>query len=187
LLRHAGHQQRLIVTDDFWIYLIEHGFDSHPEKGGFNSPTVVSYWPLDKDPAVRRFFPEGWRQFNYVVVTSAMRDTAKYTPSTYQALQHSRLAAAFGTGDERIEIRAVTPTPVRPGIRPPTGGRTYHVPLVGPTPSLRRVAADLRVSSQHLIDRTNEYPDPPAWWNYEARHRFGAPLPPGTVLHYLTG
>jgi hypothetical protein len=187
LLRHAGHHERLIVTDDFWIYLIEHGFDSHPEKGGFNSPTVVSYWPLDKDPAVRRFFPEGWRQFNYVVVTSAMRDTAKYTPSTYQALQHSRLAAAFGTGDERIEIRAITPTPVRPGIRPPTGGRTYHVPLAGPTPSLRRVAADLRVSSQHLIDRTNEYPDPPAWWNYEARHRFGARLPPGTVLHYLTG
>ena len=38
-VHHVGHEQRLIVTDDFWIYLIEHGFDSHPVKGGFNSPT----------------------------------------------------------------------------------------------------------------------------------------------------
>jgi glycosyltransferase XagB len=109
LVTHVRHDQRLIVTDDFWLYLIEHGFDSHPVKGGFNSPTVVSYWPLDKDPAVRRFFPNGWREFDYIVSTQAMRVTAIYTPSTQAALAQSRAVARFGRGPDRIEVRAITP------------------------------------------------------------------------------
>jgi cellulose synthase/poly-beta-1,6-N-acetylglucosamine synthase-like glycosyltransferase/4-amino-4-deoxy-L-arabinose transferase-like glycosyltransferase len=109
LVDNVGHEQRLIVTDDFWIYLIEHGFDSHPVKGGFNSRTVVSYWPLDKDPAVRRKFPDGWRDFDYIVSTEAMRVTAVYTPSTQEALQHSRVVARFGRVAP-VEIRAIMPT-----------------------------------------------------------------------------
>lgn len=109
LLRHVNHQQRLIVTDDFWVFLIEHGFDSHRVKGGFNSRTVVSYWPLDKDPAVRRYFPRGWREFDYVVENSAMRDTATDTPNTEAALQHSHPVAVFGYGDSGIVIRKITP------------------------------------------------------------------------------
>jgi hypothetical protein len=114
LLRNVGHEKRLIVTDDNWIYLIEHGFDSRPVKGGFNSRTVVSYWPLDKDPAVRRRFPDGWRDFDYIVSTEAMRDTAIYVPSTRQALDHSRVVASFGRGGPRIEIRAIVPAGPHP-------------------------------------------------------------------------
>ena len=110
LVDHVGHEQRLIVTDDYWIYLIEHGFDSQPVKGGFNSRTVVSYWPLDYDPAVKKLFPDGWRDFDYIVSTQPMRDTAIYTPSTAQALDHSRVVAQFGVGDPRIEIRAIMPS-----------------------------------------------------------------------------
>ena len=110
LVDHVGHEQRLIVTDDYWIYLIEHGFDSQPVKGGFNSRTVVSYWPLDYDPAVKKLFPDGWRDFDYIVSTQPMRDTAIYTPSTAQALDHSRVVAQFGEGDPRIEIRAIMPS-----------------------------------------------------------------------------
>jgi hypothetical protein len=109
LVRNVRHDQRLIVTDDFWIYLIEHGFDSRPVKGGFNSRTVVSYWPLDKDPAVRRYFPNGWREFDYIVSTGAMRVTAVYTPSTQRALEHSHVVARFGRGGERIEVRRIDP------------------------------------------------------------------------------
>jgi hypothetical protein len=107
LVQHVGHEQRLIVTDDLWIYLIEHGFDSHRVKGGFNSRTVVSYWPLDKDPAVRHYFPHGWRDFDYVVSTEAMRNTATYTPNTARALENSRVVAFFGSGPQRIEIRSI--------------------------------------------------------------------------------
>jgi hypothetical protein len=71
---------------------------------------VVSYWPLDKDPAVRRYFPESWREFDYIVSTQAMRDTAIYVPSTAQALQHSRVVATFGRGIARIEVRAIAGT-----------------------------------------------------------------------------
>jgi hypothetical protein len=107
LTHHVSHSQRLIVTDDFWIYLIEHGFDSHRVRGGFNSRTVVSYWPLDKDPAVRRYFPLGWREFDYIVSTEAMRDTDSYLPNTAQALAHSHVVASFGRGPQRIEVRAI--------------------------------------------------------------------------------
>jgi hypothetical protein len=97
------------VTDDVWVYLTAHGFDSHPVRGGFNSRTVVSYWPLDKDPAVRRYFPRGWREFNYIVSTEAMRDTATYVPSTQAALVHSHVVAGFGRGTGRIEVRKIDP------------------------------------------------------------------------------
>jgi glycosyltransferase XagB len=114
LVTHVRHDQRLIVTDDFWLYLIEHGFDSQRVKGGFNSPTVVSYWPLDKDPAVRRYFPNGWREFDYIVSTQAMRVTAIYTPSTRRALAQSRLVERFGRGPVRIEVRAIAPADHNP-------------------------------------------------------------------------
>jgi hypothetical protein len=109
LVDNVGHEQRLIVTDDYWIYLIEHGFDSHPVEGGFNSRTVVSYWPLDYDPAVKKAFPGLWRDFDYIVSTEPMRDTAIYTPSTAQALEHSHVVARFGEGSQRIEVRAIMP------------------------------------------------------------------------------
>jgi Dolichyl-phosphate-mannose-protein mannosyltransferase len=110
IVRNIAHDKRLIVTDDFWLYLIQHGFDAHPMSGGFSSRTVVSYWPLDKDPAVRRHFPDGWRDFDYVVSTEAMRDTADNTPNAQTALHNSRPVATFGHGVQRIEIRAIDRT-----------------------------------------------------------------------------
>jgi cellulose synthase/poly-beta-1,6-N-acetylglucosamine synthase-like glycosyltransferase len=114
LVDHVGHKQRIILRDDFWIYLIEHGFDSQPVRGGFNSPTLVSYWPLDYDPAVRKAFPQGWRDFNYIVVTQDMLDTLNQTPSVAAAINHSRVVASFGQGLHRIAIRAIEARPTAP-------------------------------------------------------------------------
>jgi hypothetical protein len=182
LLQHVGHQQRIIVTDDIWIYLIEHGFDSHPVRGGFNSPTVVSYWMLDKDPAVRRFFPDGWREFDYIVSNAAMRDTATDVPSTEAALAHSRVVVSYGEGDQHMDIRAITPTPLSGSALP--GTLRYVVPPSVTPPSLNTVAHALGVKINDLISATNRYPDAPTWWYYEGRHRFGSPLPAGTILYY---
>jgi glycosyltransferase XagB len=107
LLQHVGRDKRLIVSDDFWIYLVEHGFDHHPVRGGFFSRTVVVYWPLDYDPAVKRRFPNGWRDFDYVVSTEAVRSTLKQTPTTAKALGHSAVVAQFGQRNQRIEVRAI--------------------------------------------------------------------------------
>jgi cellulose synthase/poly-beta-1,6-N-acetylglucosamine synthase-like glycosyltransferase len=184
LLLHVGHGQPIIVSDDFWVYLIGHGYDSRPVRGGFNSPTVVSYWPLDKDPAVRRYFPYGWREFSYIVSSWSMRVTAIYTPSTAQALRHSQLAAVFGQGYDRIEIRAITPTPVTAGMAMASQIRQFRVPVSAHTPSLDQVARLLGVSVQDIITQTNRYSADPAWWYYLGSHNYGAPLPQRTILHY---
>ena len=184
LLRHVGHEQRLIVTDDFWVYLIEHGYDSHPVEGGFNSPTVVSYWPLDKDPAVKRFFPFSWREFDYIVSTPAMRDNSNGTPNTAQALQHSRLVVAFGQGREtQIQIRAVTPTPLASGSSIVAMGPLYRVPLSGKAPSLAGIARRLHVAVPEIVAQTNWHAESPTWWYYEAKHDWRAPLPRNISLY----
>jgi hypothetical protein len=184
LLQHVGHEQRLIVTDDFWVYLIEHGYDSHPVQGGFNSPTVVSYWPLDKDPAVQRFFPYSWREFNYIVSTPAMRDTSNGTPNTAQALQNSRLVVAFGQGREvQIQIRAITPTALGSGPSIVAKHPLYKVPVSGKAPSLEQIARRFHMSVPEIVVQTNWHATPPAWWYYEAKHNWRAPLPRGMYLY----
>jgi glycosyltransferase XagB len=113
LVENIGHDERVIVGDEFWIHLVENGFDHSPVRGGFFSRHVVVYWPLDYDPAVKRRFPGGWRDFDYVVSTEAVRSTTEQTPTTRRALQHSHVIAQFGEGAQRIEVRAIG------GRRPP--------------------------------------------------------------------
>jgi 4-amino-4-deoxy-L-arabinose transferase-like glycosyltransferase len=109
LLENVGHDERVIVGDEFWIHLVEHGFDDQPVRGGFFSRTVVVYWPLDYDPAVQRRFPGGWREFDYIVSTEGVRVTMNRTPTTAAALEHSSVVARFGRGAQRIEVRAIMP------------------------------------------------------------------------------
>jgi glycosyltransferase XagB len=109
LVRNVGHDERLIVTDDIYLYLVEHGFDTQPVTGGFYSRTVVSYWPLDFDPAVKRYFPNGWRDFDYIVSTEGIRDAVRTdVPTSFQALTHSRVVARFGRGAQRFEVREIS-------------------------------------------------------------------------------
>jgi cellulose synthase/poly-beta-1,6-N-acetylglucosamine synthase-like glycosyltransferase len=107
LVSHVGHDKRIIVTDQYWLYLVEHGFNDQPMKGGFFSASVVSYWPLDYDPAVKKAFPHGWRDFDYIVVNQDMLDTMTKTPSSYEAVAHSRIVASFGQGMGIIQIRQI--------------------------------------------------------------------------------
>jgi hypothetical protein len=130
LIDHVGHDKRLIVDDVFWIYLVEHGFDAHPMSGGFFSSKVVSFWPLDYDPAVKRHFPDGWRDFDYIVSTDGIRLAGQRTPSAVQAINHSRVVARFGDVNALIEIRAIT------------HGQPYqHAVLSAPAASTRNARA----------------------------------------------
>ena len=116
LLQHVGKGQRLMVDSNFWIYLIEHGFNADPVSGGFYSRTVVFNWPLDYDPAVKRAFPDGWRDFDYIVATDGIRANTTQTPNTEQALDHSFVVASFGTGIDRVEIREISHTVPKNGV-----------------------------------------------------------------------
>jgi hypothetical protein len=117
LTTHVSHDQRLIVGDQYWIYLIEHGYNDQPMRGGFFSDTVVYYWPLDYDPAVQHAFPEGWRDFNYIVVTQAMVYTMNQTPTSAAAIRHSRVVASFGRGLQLIQIRQIEGATGLPAVR----------------------------------------------------------------------
>jgi glycosyltransferase XagB len=107
VVHHVPRDKRVIVDDEFWIYLIEHGYNDQPMRGGFFSKTVISYWPLDYDPAVRRTFPHGWRDFRYIVVTQAIVDTLTNTPTAAAAINHSRIIASFGRGVHTVQVREI--------------------------------------------------------------------------------
>jgi cellulose synthase/poly-beta-1,6-N-acetylglucosamine synthase-like glycosyltransferase len=127
LVQHVGHDKRLIVSDEFWIHLIDHGFDAHPVRGGFFSRTVVSYWPFDYDPAVRKRFPGGWRDFDYIVSTEPVRSTLDRTPRTAEALDHSRVVVTFGRGERRIEIRKIDHGPAVKALPMPRHGQEMTI------------------------------------------------------------
>ena len=94
------------------------------------------FYKLDLDPTVRRHFPHGYRDFNYLVATQVMRALAYQVPQTQQALKHSRVVAAFGTGPERIEVRRIDGSlnrPAVPRVRWPLG----HSPRLQPLGKLR--------------------------------------------------
>lgn len=107
VVEHLPRDKRVIVDDEFWIYLIDHGYNDQPMPGGFFSSTAISYWPLDYDPAVKKAFPQGWRDFDYIVVTQAIIDTLTNTPSAAEAINHSRVVASFGQGVQRVQIREI--------------------------------------------------------------------------------
>ena len=110
LTGHVSHSSRILVVDQYWLYLVEHGYNDQPMRGGFFSDTVVSYWPLDYDPAVSKAFPGGWREFDYVVVNQDMLATLPQTPSAGAAIAHSQVIASFGQGVDRVQIRKISPT-----------------------------------------------------------------------------
>ncbi|HVM67836.1 MAG TPA: glycosyltransferase [Acidimicrobiales bacterium] len=116
VLRHVDKSQHLIVDSNFWIYLTQHGFNADRVSGGFYSRTVVFNWPLDYDPAVQKVFPDGWRDFDYVISTDGIRANTTQTPNTAQALDHSFVVASFGAGIDRVEVREIAKT------LPKTGG-----------------------------------------------------------------
>ena len=84
---------------------------------------MVFYWPFEFDPAVRREFPGGWQDLDYVISTQGMRNDTQQVRRTAQALEHSTVVVTFGRGDQKVEIRKIErPEPIaavapRPGSR----------------------------------------------------------------------
>jgi hypothetical protein len=107
---HVPRDSRIIVDDEYWVYLIEHGYNDQPMRGGFFSDTVVSYWPIDYDPAVKATFPLGWRDFDYIVLTQTILDTVTHTPTVAAVILHSRIIASFGRGLSTIQVRHIVGT-----------------------------------------------------------------------------
>ena len=103
----AQPTDRVLVDDTLYVDLVEAGLT--PRTG------VVWFFKLDPqsnpDPTILTELPGGWRSFDYVVSSPAMREALEADPTglaeTREALANSRTIAAWGTGVERYEVREV--------------------------------------------------------------------------------
>jgi len=99
--------RRLLVDNTMWVDLVEAGFDDDLQ--------VVWFYKLDftnnLDPSVASRLPGGWREFDYVVSTSSMRDSVRDSPGGLEevrlALDRSEPVKVFGAGADRVEVRRI--------------------------------------------------------------------------------
>lgn len=89
---------RLLVDDALWVDLVEDGRDRDD---------VVWYYKADTDSEVVDKAPNGWQDYDWLVTTESMRRSIDGAPVVAEALANSTLAASFGTGDTRVEVRQV--------------------------------------------------------------------------------
>lgn len=93
---------RVVVDDAMWPDLVEYGFQ--PGLG------AIWFYKVDLDPAVTKTLPHGWRDLDYVVSSSIIRQDPNSLPTVSAAIKHSTVVATFGTGDQRIDIMKVDHT-----------------------------------------------------------------------------
>jgi len=96
-------QARLLVDDALWVDLVERG--RPPGQ-------VVWFYKLDTDRDIKGRYPRGWREFDYLVATPTMRGFPEHLPQVAEAMRHSEVAATFGSGTGRVEVRKVQGSPV---------------------------------------------------------------------------
>jgi 4-amino-4-deoxy-L-arabinose transferase-like glycosyltransferase len=90
---------RIVVDDALWLDMVKEGFQ--PGLG------AIWFYKVDLDPAVKRTLPHGWRDLDYVVLTSIIRQDPNGLPTVRAAVAHSTTVATFGTADQRITILRV--------------------------------------------------------------------------------
>lgn len=90
---------RVVVDDAMWPDLVGYGFQ--PGLG------AIWFYKVDLDPAVTKTLPHGWRDLDYVVSSSIIRQDPNSLPTVSAAIKHSTIVATFGSGDQRIDIMKV--------------------------------------------------------------------------------
>ncbi|MEU7107983.1 glycosyltransferase family 39 protein [Streptomyces sp. NPDC046215] len=90
---------RVLADDAIWLDLVHAGYA--PGTG------AIWFYKADLDPAVAETLPNGWRDLDYVVASPTVRRDAVNLPVVKAALENSEPVAAFGRGEDRIEIRRI--------------------------------------------------------------------------------
>jgi hypothetical protein len=106
LEHHAPRSARLLTDDTMWVDLVDHGFDRRFGVVWFSKLGYVD----NLDPSVARVLPQGWRDFQYVVVTPSMRQALGLSgglPQVAQAVAHSVPVVTFGHGIDAIVVRRI--------------------------------------------------------------------------------
>ncbi len=92
--------ERILVDDAVWVDLV---------RGGLPREDVVWYYKADTDSDVVALAPNGWQDYDYVLVTQALRRSAGTAPTVDQALANGTRTAVFGSGDTMVEVFRVDP------------------------------------------------------------------------------
>ena len=96
-----------IVTDDvIWLDLVELGYPTRQ---------VVWHYKVDLDQSVRESMSSPDDGADFIVSSPTLRRTATDLPIVASLLVHSSPVAVFGTGADRVEIRAVNQRSVTGG------------------------------------------------------------------------
>jgi hypothetical protein len=107
LAEQVDPRARVLVDDSYYVDLVEAGFQ--PQFG------VVWFYKLDLeaglDPSVAQRLPRGWREFDYIVSSPALRSALEQQPDNLEevrrALESSAPVETFGVDAGRVEIRRV--------------------------------------------------------------------------------
>ena len=91
---------RILTDDTIWLDLVALGYDPTRE--------VLWHFKVDLDREVKQQLTHGWQDLAYVVSTPTIRRTAGGLPTVSAALRNSRVVVAFGSGDDRVEIREIS-------------------------------------------------------------------------------
>lgn len=98
-LRANVSDTEILVADNVvWTDLVD--------ASGRPQASTVWFTKIDADPDVKNSVRK-WTDINYVVVSDIMR-ASDQTYTLRQAMEHSTVVQAWGTGSERVEIRKVS-------------------------------------------------------------------------------
>ena len=89
----------ILVDDAIWVDLV---------RSGRPASRVVWFWKLDRDPEIRARYPDGWRNFEYVVSTIAVRLSLEQLPEISAAMEHGTVVASFGEGGDQVQVLRVS-------------------------------------------------------------------------------
>ncbi|GAB3988143.1 ArnT family glycosyltransferase [Nocardioides marmoraquaticus] len=92
--------ERILVDDAVWVDLV---------RDGLPRQNVVWYYKADTDSDVVSLAPNGWQDYDYVLVTQALRRSAGSAPTVDQALENATRTAVFGSGESSVEVFRVDP------------------------------------------------------------------------------
>jgi hypothetical protein len=90
----------ILVDDAIWVDLV---------RDGRPASRVVWFWKLDRDPEIRARYPDGWRDFDYVVSTIAVRLSLEQLPEISAAINNGKVVASFGEGGDQVQVLRVQP------------------------------------------------------------------------------
>ncbi|MFC4945477.1 DUF4397 domain-containing protein [Pseudonocardia sp. GCM10023141] len=98
IIDNVAHRNRLIVDDALWTDLVD---------AGWKRDDVTWFSMLDTDPGVRAASPAGFRDYDFIVVTAAVRAAPAALTQVRSAVSESVTVATFGAADRRVDVRRI--------------------------------------------------------------------------------